>query len=117
MTWLHTRYPAWSLIRTFIRVKNLVGCRTLDPCSPKALDLKGGKLMFGADVTKTARSVSLPTDIYLTLSQLAGPTWLWEQYTQTHRPHHARRLRPPSPGGRSPRGPVRTKVGSRDSRK
>lgn len=79
--WLAAKHPGWDLLRLFILVKMLAGCRTIDLCKLRSADLNGDQLTMSAEVTKTraARTVPLPADLAADLRRLAGPTWLWER--------------------------------------
>jgi integrase len=83
-TWLLARYPNWALPRLFVTVKSLSGCRTLDLCQVRSEQLRNGKLTFTVHQTKTkrARTVPLPADLCEELRRVAGPTYLWERYTE-----------------------------------
>jgi hypothetical protein len=96
--WLHEKYPAWELLRLFVTVKMLMGCRTFDLCKARTIELKGNTLTLSAEATKSreARTVELPEDVVADLRRLAGPTWLWErsvEETKQYRPSHRMRNR------------------------
>ena len=54
----------------------------MDLCSLKSGQLRGGRLVFSADLTKgrKERAVPLPEDLAGTLDAFKGKTWLWESY-------------------------------------
>lgn len=89
--WVAGRYPGWDLLRCVLEVKALSGCRTLDVCQLRSSQLTAAGIAFAAGQTKTrtARTVPLPDDLCRALRRVAGPTYLWERYTEearTHRP-------------------------------
>jgi integrase len=94
--WLDARYPKWELLRLFVKVKTLAGCRTFDLCQAKTADLSEGSLTLTAAVTKTKepRTIPLLPEIAADLKRLAGPVWLWERSAEDsrkYRPHPSRR--------------------------
>ena len=94
MKWVKARYPGWELPVLFVQVKALIGCRTMDLCSVRSEQLKGGKLTItaGQDKTHRQRTAPLPADLSHKLEAVKGPTYLWESYTadaRTHRPARA----------------------------
>jgi integrase len=83
LTWLDQRWEGWPLPRLFFTVKGLVGCRLGELCSLRSTHLLDGRLVFLADATKgrKERKALLPASVYQALQELAGPTYLWQQYT------------------------------------
>lgn len=88
--WLDQRFPGsdgkgWELIKTFIDVKSLAGCRLNDLCQVKTwqFDPKAGTVLITPDQDKTnqERRITLPTQLVEILDRVKGPTYLWEQYT------------------------------------
>ncbi len=78
--WLKSRYPQWHALHALVETKAVTGCRTADLCQLATCQLQRGGLTFTADTTKTgeARTRPLPPDLYGTLRQVAGPTFVWE---------------------------------------
>lgn len=79
--WLERRHPGWELPRLFVTVKMLAGCRTLDLCLARSVDLGPTSLTLSESATKTreARTIDLPPDVIAALRRVAGPRWLWER--------------------------------------
>jgi integrase len=80
--WLGKRFPEWAMPRLFFTVKALTACRLDDLCRLRAKQLRDGRLVFSADVTKnrSERYASLPADVYGALDAYKGKTYLWERY-------------------------------------
>jgi integrase len=80
--WLEQRYPGWAMPRLFFSVKALSGCRLRDVCSLRSKQLREGRLVFEADLTKnrSERYVVLPEDVFAALDAYKGDRWLWERY-------------------------------------
>ena len=78
--WVHARYPGWAALHALLELKCVSACRTADVCQLRTAQLRGGKLTFGADQTKTkeSRSLPLPPGLFAALSGVAGPVHLWE---------------------------------------
>lgn len=87
LRWVEKTYPGWVMLRTFLEVKMLAGCRLLDLCSVKSanLDVTAGTLTITPDTDKTHRErvIPLPPDVVKTLDTIKGKTWLFESYTAT----------------------------------
>jgi integrase len=88
--WLDERFPGpdgtgWELIKTFLDVKSLAGCRLNDLCQVESrqFDAKAGALLITPDQDKThqERRIVLPPAVAEVLNGLKGPRYLWEQYT------------------------------------
>jgi integrase len=80
--WLADRFGPWPFPKLFLSTKAYTGCRLMDLCSLKSAQLRGGRLVFPADLTKgrKERSVPLPEDLNAALDAFKGTTWLWENY-------------------------------------
>jgi integrase len=80
--WLAERFGAWPFPKLFLTTKAYTGCRLLDLCSLRSMQLRGGRLVFPPDVTKgrKERAVPLPDDLYSSLDAFKGKVWLWEGY-------------------------------------
>jgi integrase len=54
----------------------------MDLCALKSVQLRDGRLVFPADLTKgrKERAVPLPGDLYASLDAVKGETWLWQSY-------------------------------------
>lgn len=80
--WLEERYPGWAMPRLFFSVKAVTACRLEDICSLKSEQLREGRLIFTADITKnrSERYAILPADLYQALDTYKGMTYLWEKY-------------------------------------
>lgn len=89
--WLETRYPGWELMRLFIEVKMLAGCRLNDLCQLRSDQIRGEILVIlpEQDKTNRERHVDLPAGLAARLHAVKGAVWLWERYvedTKTYRP-------------------------------
>ncbi|MBN9517189.1 site-specific integrase [bacterium] len=89
--WLDTRFPGpdgagWELLKTFIRVKMVAGCRLNDLCLVETwqFDPVAGTLHItpGQDKTNQERCITLPPVLVTALDRLKGPRYLWERYTE-----------------------------------
>ena len=80
--WLDERYPDWEMPRLFFSVKAATACRLEDVCSLRSDQLRDGRLVFAADITKnrSERYAILPADVYAALDAYKGETYLWERY-------------------------------------
>jgi integrase len=82
--WLLARYPKWELLRCFIEVKSVTGCRLNDLCQVKAsqFNRKAATLTILPDQDKTHRErvVPLDDDLAARLARVAGSVYLWEKY-------------------------------------
>src|SRR5262249_9470890 len=68
--------------KLFFTVKAVTGCRLDDLCRLRSAQLRDGRLVFPADVTKnrSERYAPLPRDVYAALDAYKGRTYLWERY-------------------------------------
>jgi len=80
--WLAERFGDWPFPKLFLSTKAYTGCRLMDLCALKSAQLRGGRLVFPADLTKgrKERAVPLPDDLYSALDACKGKMWLWESY-------------------------------------
>jgi integrase len=80
--WIAERFGAWEFPKLFLSVKAYTGCRLMDLCSLKSAQLRGGRLVFPAGLTKGRKERSVPLDaaLYAALDGFKGETWLWENY-------------------------------------
>lgn len=83
------RYPTWTSLHALLDLKAVSGCRTLDICQLRSDQLKGGRVVWTAAQIKgrTGRSVLVPDDLFQRLEQVAGPTFLWENFYADIRQH------------------------------
>ncbi len=76
--------PGWELIKTFLRVKMVAGCRLQDLCRIEScqFDSRAGTLLITADQDKThqERLISLPPVLVEALTRFRGDRYLWERY-------------------------------------
>jgi integrase len=81
-SWLKERFGDWPFPKLFLSTKAYTGCRLMDLCALKSAQLKEGRLVFPADLTKgrKERKVPLPDDLFAALDAFKGETWLWENY-------------------------------------
>jgi len=79
-SWVHERYPNWKALHALLNLKNISASRTADVCQVKTAQLRGGRLTFTADITKTNedRGLPLPKSLFEALKEVAGPVWVWE---------------------------------------
>ncbi len=80
--WIAERFGDWPFPKLFLSTKAYTGCRLMDLCSLEATQLKKGRLVFPAELTKgrKERAVPLPKDLLQALEAVKGETWLWEAY-------------------------------------
>lgn len=103
-TWLSDRWPCWRLPTLFFQVKGLVGCRITELCELRTSQLVGGRIIFGANTTKSRkeRRAMLPPALFAELSYLAGPTFVWEKYSVQLRARQTRACAAASVGAYTP---------------
>jgi integrase len=80
--WIGERFGDWAFPKLFLSTKAYTGCRLMDLCRLKSAQLRGGRLVFPADLTegRKERAVPLPDDLAAALAAFKGETWLWEGY-------------------------------------
>jgi integrase len=80
--WIAERFGEWPFPKLFLSAKAYSGCRLMDLCGLKSGQLRAGRLVFPADLTKgrKERAVPLPDDLFAALDACKGKTWLWEGY-------------------------------------
>jgi len=93
--WLQKRWDGWRLPVLFFTVKGLTGRRMLQLCSLPSTCLHNGRIVFFSEVNKGRRMeyARVPSDIFEELSEIKGPTWLWEKYTTELRAFYLKRKR------------------------
>lgn len=84
LDWLTARYPTWELIRAFVEVKMVAGCRLYDLCQVKAAQFnhEAGTLtiLAGQDKTHRERVIPLDADLAAKLARVRGTVYLWERF-------------------------------------
>lgn len=80
--WIGERFGDWVFPKLFLATKAYTGCRLMDLCGLKAGQLRAGRLVFPADLTKGRKeqAVPLPADLFGSLDAIKGRQWLWEGY-------------------------------------
>ena len=98
LDWLDKRFPGpdgkgWPLLRAFIDVKSIMGCRLYDLSQVETwqYDKLKKKLLITAEQDKTnqERSIRLPENLAAEVENCCGPKFLWERYvidSATYRP-------------------------------
>jgi integrase len=81
-SWIAARFGDWPFPKLFLSTKAYTGCRLRDLCQLRSGQLRDGRLVFPADLTKgrKERQVPLPADLHAALDAFKGKTWLWERY-------------------------------------
>lgn len=81
-SWIEERYGDWPFAKLFLTTKAFTGCRLMDLCSLKSAQLRDGRLIFPAGLTKGRkdRKVPMAADLFAALDAIKGKTWLWENY-------------------------------------
>lgn len=105
--WLSGRWGGWRLPLLFLHVKGLIGCRITELASARSRGLKDGRIEFEAVATKgrKRRVVKLPAPVFEELRAKAGPTYVFEAFSEElrrlhtgrGRRQHAARVRPYAP--------------------
>jgi len=80
--WIEERFGKWPFPKLFLAVKAHTGCRLMDLCSLKSSQLRDGRLVFPANLTKgrKERSVPMPDELAAVVDAFKGKKWLWENY-------------------------------------
>jgi integrase len=80
--WMAERFGEWPFPKLFLSTKSYTGCRLMDLCSLRSAQLRGGRLVFPAGLTKgrKERAVPLADDLFAALDAAKGDVWLWESY-------------------------------------
>lgn len=80
--WLENRWH-WRLPLLFLDVKATIGCRIGELCQAGSDSLQGGKIYFLSETTKgrRQRACKLPTALYQELKAIAGPTYVFEAFS------------------------------------
>lgn len=91
-TWLTERWQ-WRLPLVFLEVKAAIGCRIGELSSALTVNLRDGRLYFPADATKgrEERACLLPPDLFNELRATAGPTYVFEHFSEELREVHRRK--------------------------
>jgi site-specific recombinase XerD len=94
--WLEERFPGWRMPYLFFSVKAATACRLDAICHLRSEQLRDGRLVFGADLTKnrSERYAILPADLYAELDEYKGQEHLWERYPAELRAEIARKGAP-----------------------
>ncbi len=93
MEWLEKRWPDWRLLPLFLEVKATIGCRIGELCQAGSDCLQGGKIYFMSETTKgrRQRACKLPLAMYDELKAIAGPTYVFESFSDQLRDIYKRR--------------------------
>jgi integrase len=80
--WIAERFGDWPFPKLFLSTKSYTGCRLMDLCALKSEQLRNGRIVFPADLTKgrKERAVPLAAELFDALEGFKGKTWLWENY-------------------------------------
>lgn len=78
--YVQTRYPEWKALHALIELKALSACRLRDVCLLESDQVKDGRVTWRAEQTKQreGRTVKLPAELFDTLREVAGETYLWQ---------------------------------------
>ncbi len=90
--WLRERWQ-WRLPVLFLETKAAIGCRIGELSSALTANLREGRLYFPADATKgrEERACLLPKALYDELRAKAGPTYVFERFSEELREVHRRK--------------------------
>ena len=101
--WLTDRW-GWRLPVLFLEIKGAIGCRIGELSSAQSMNLREGRLYFPADATKgrEERACLLPPALFDELRVSAGPTYVFERFSEELRAVHRRK------GNHQPANAVRT---------
>lgn len=90
--WLTERWQ-WRLPLLFLEIKAAIGCRIGELSSALSLNLREGRLYFPADATKgrEERACLLPPALFDELRAIAGPTYVFERFSEELREVHRRK--------------------------
>ena len=93
MDWLGKRWSGWRLPVLFLEVKATIGCRIGELCQAGSDSLQGGKIYFLCETTKgrRQRACRLPPALYEELKSHAGPTYVFEKFSDQLRDIYKRR--------------------------
>jgi hypothetical protein len=95
--WLESQYPKWRLPHLFLEVKAAIGCRIGELSKARSDGLKDGRITFLSNATKgrRERSALLPKRLFKELKTVAGPTYIFEGFSDQLRERY--KLRPVLP--------------------
>ncbi len=81
--WITKRW-GWRLPILFLETKAAIGCRIGELSAALTCNLQNSRLYFTADATKgrEARACLLPANLYQELQAIAGPTYLFEGFSE-----------------------------------
>jgi hypothetical protein len=84
----------WRFPILFLEVKGLVGCRITELASASTQALTDSRIVFGAATTKGRKQpkVRLLPEVFEELRLLAGPTFIFETFSDALRTLHTRRI-------------------------
>ena len=90
--WLTNRWQ-WRLPLLFLETKAAIGCRIGELSAALSLNLREGRLYFPADATKgrEERACLLPPALFEELRASAGPTYVFERFSEELREVHRRK--------------------------
>jgi len=91
--WLEKRWQKWRLPSLLLEVKATIGCRIGELCSATPDSLRDGRLYFTSETTKgrRQRACKLPPALYDELKAAAGPTYVFEGFSEQLRGIYKRR--------------------------
>ncbi|WP_435017984.1 site-specific integrase [Tundrisphaera sp. TA3] len=95
LSWLSDRWGGWRLPSLFLEVKVAVGCRIYELASLPRSALQDGRLVFEALTAKgrKTRRSKPPKILFDELSAVAGPTFVFESFSERLRSIHRGRGR------------------------
>jgi hypothetical protein len=78
----NNKWQGWRLPILFFTVKSFIGNRIDELASLRSNQLRDGRIVFPADITKgrKERKAILPPELFAELQGIAGPTYVWEKY-------------------------------------
>jgi hypothetical protein len=93
LAWLAERWEGWRLPALFLEVQRSIGCRITELASLASDHLRDGRACFTSGTTKGRkdRACRLPAALFAELQSIAGPTYVFERFSEELRGFHARR--------------------------
>lgn len=81
--WLAKRWRGWRLPLLFLDVKAAIGCRISELAELRSTSLVEGRVVFVAQTTKgrKQRAPKLPAALFQELESVAGPTYVFERFS------------------------------------